>query len=157
MPRIRKIWLWFIDTNRLVRYRWRTWRRLKISFIITISFLKSMNFCYRKTCAELEPSAGVRSKFRYIRRFDSIEFSSRLGSSLRIILTNIYSSIGPILQSIIRFLYYVLILTWYGWDVLAAIDDGVILIGTGWNISVLFDIVVANFGRVEAEDTLKMN
>ena len=33
------------------------------------------------TCAELEPSAGVRSKFKYIRRFDSIEFSSRFGSS----------------------------------------------------------------------------
>ena len=108
--------------------------------MVTLLFeLNTLSLKNKSTCAELEPSAGVRSKFKYIRRFDSIEFSSRFGSSLYFV-NNPSHIICP---------------TWYGCEVLAAIDDGVIRIGTGWNISVLFDIVVANFGRVEAEETLK--
>ena len=106
--------------------------------MVTLLFeLNTLSLKNKSTCAELEPSAGVRSKFKYIRRFDSIEFSSRFGSSLYFV-NNPSHIIRP---------------TWYGCEVLAAIDDGVIRIGTGWNISVLFDIVVANFGRVEAEET----
>ena len=54
--------------------------------MVTLLFeLNTLSLKNKSTCAELEPSAGVRSKFKYIRRFDSIEFSSRFGSSLNFI------------------------------------------------------------------------